>query len=147
MTCTEVVVELHRPPQLVFAEYEELPRDTNYVRFRLNPDMQIAIGARAKQPGDGFIGENVELYLCEDGEDRMTPYERLLGDAMEGENLLFAREDGVEAAWRVVDPVLTDHAAAMPYEPHTWGPDEAEAFIGSADGWRSPTPPGPPTPR
>ncbi|MFO7589663.1 MAG: glucose-6-phosphate dehydrogenase [Acidimicrobiia bacterium] len=144
MTCTEVVVELHRPPQRVFAEYEELPRDTNYVRFRLTPDMQIAIGARAKQPGDGFMGENVELYLCEDGEDRMTAYERLLGDAMEGENLLFAREDGVEAAWRVVDPVLADHAAARPYKQHTWGPDEAEAFIGTADGWRSPTPPGPP---
>ena len=146
-TCTEVMVELHRPPQRVFAEYEELPRDTNYVRFRLNPETQIAIGARAKQPGDGFVGETVELFLCEDGDDRMTPYERLLGDAMDGENLLFAREDGVEAAWRVVDPVLTNHTAALPYEPHTWGPDEAEALIGDASGWHDPSPARNPAPR
>jgi glucose-6-phosphate 1-dehydrogenase len=139
-TCTEVRVELHRPPQRVFAEYEELPRDTNYVRFRLSPEMQIAIGARAKQPGDGFVGENVELLLCEDDDDQMTPYERLLGDAMDGENLLFAREDGVEAAWRVVDRVLTDHPPARPYKPHTWGPVEAEALIGDADGWHDPIP-------
>ena len=138
MSCTEVRVELHRPPQRVFAEFEDMPRDTNYLRFRMNPQVQIAIGARAKHPGDGFMGETVELLLTDDQDDAMTPYERLLGDAMEGENLLFAREDGVEAAWRVVDKVLTDHHPALPYEQHTWGPVQAEALIDNADGWHDP---------
>ena len=69
----------------------------------------------------------------------MIAYERLLGDAMEGERLLFARQDGVEAAWRVVDDVLTDHEPVLPYKVHTWGPKEADALIGDEDGWHDPT--------
>ncbi len=137
VTCTEVRVELHRPPQRVFAQYETMPRDTNYLRFRLNPQVQIALGARAKTAGEAFKGHTIELALT-DEQDEMTPYERLLGDAMAGENLLFAREDGVEAAWRVVNDVLTDHEPAIPYKPHTWGPSPAEALIHDADGWHDP---------
>ncbi len=137
-TVTEVRVELHRPPQAVFSEYERMPHDTNYVRFRANPVVAIAIGARAKRPGEGLTGNNVELYLCNSYPDEMTAYERLLGDAMDGETLLFARQDGVEAAWRVVNDVLTAHAPAIPYRKHTWGPKEAEALIGDEDDWHDP---------
>jgi glucose-6-phosphate 1-dehydrogenase len=138
VSCTEVRVELHRPPQRVFAEYEDMPHDTNYLRFRMNPQVQIAIGARAKSPGEGFTGETSELLLTEDTTDDMTPYERLLGDAMDGENLLFAREDGVEAAWRVVNDVLTKHPKALPYKKHTWGPKQAADLITDPDRWHDP---------
>jgi glucose-6-phosphate 1-dehydrogenase len=84
------------------------------------------------------MGETVELLLTEDTTEDMTPYERLLGDAMEGENLLFAREDGVEAAWRVVNDVLTDHHEAFPYARQTWGPSQAEALIDDPDHWHNP---------
>ncbi|HEV2310841.1 MAG TPA: glucose-6-phosphate dehydrogenase [Acidimicrobiia bacterium] len=138
VTCTEVMVEWHRPPQRVFAEYESLPRDTNYLRFRLSPQVQIGVGARVKTAGEGFCGHTVELGVTDDQPDEMTAYERLLGDAMAGENLLFAREDGVEAAWRVVNDVLTDHDAAIPYQRHTWGPEEADALCRTAGGWHDP---------
>jgi glucose-6-phosphate 1-dehydrogenase len=138
VTVTEVCVELHRPPQRVFADYEELPRDTNYLRFRLNPNIQIALGARAKAPGEGFMGRLVELAISDDRPDEVTAYERLLGDAMEGENLLFAREDGVEAAWRVIDHVIYHHHKAIPYQPSTWGPPQAEGLVHDADGWHDP---------
>jgi len=137
VTCTEVAAALHRPPQRVFAEYEALPRDTNYLRFRLSPQIQIGLGARAKTAGEAFRGHGVELALTDDQPDEMTAYERLLGDAMAGENLLFAREDGVEAAWRVVDDVLTDHEAAIPYREHTWGPEEAAVLCRPA-AWHDP---------
>ncbi len=138
VTVTEVRVELHRPPQAVFSEFETMPRDTNYLRFRMNPKVVIAIGARAKTPGEGLTGGPVELYLCNDHPDEMSAYERLLGDAMDGERLLFARQDGVEAAWRVVDGVLTDHEKAHPYKVHTWGPKEADRLIPDEDGWHDP---------
>ena len=138
VSCTEVMVELHRPPQRVFAEYEALPRETNYVRFRLNPQVQIALGARAKTAGEAFRGHTVELGLTDDQPDEMTAYERLLGDAMAGENLLFAREDGVEAAWRVVNTVLTDHEPVIAYAQHTWGPQPADALCREVGGWHDP---------
>lgn len=137
-TVTEVRVEFHRPPQRVFAEYEDMPRDANYVRLRLNPQVQIALGARAKEPGEGFRGERIELAISDDHCDDMTAYERLLGDAMLGENLLFAREDGVEEAWRVIDHVIHHHHKVIPYKPHTWGPNQAETLIDDADGWHDP---------
>ena len=140
VTVTEIRVEFHRPPQAVFSEYEQMPHDTNYIRFRANPEVAIAIGARAKRPGEGLTGESVELYLCNADPDEMSAYERLLGDAMNGETLLFARQDGVEAAWRVVDKVLEDHAPVIPYAKHTWGPvKEANALIRDEDDWHNPT--------
>jgi glucose-6-phosphate 1-dehydrogenase len=138
--CTEVRVEFHRPPQRVFAEYEHTPHDTNYMRFQFNPKIAVAIGVRAKAPGDGFMGEDVELFFCDNHPGEDPPYERLLGDAMEGESLLFAREDGVEAAWRVVDRVLTDHERAILYPVHTWGPPEQERLVRDPDKWHNPTP-------
>jgi glucose-6-phosphate 1-dehydrogenase len=140
VTCTEVRVELHRPPQQVFGEFEEMPHDTNYLRFQFEPQIVIAIGARAKAAGDGFHGEDVELYLCDSHPGAESAYERLLGDAMEGEPLLFAREDGVEESWRVVEKVLTDHDPAHPYAIHSWGPLEQDRLIDDPDAWHDPEP-------
>jgi glucose-6-phosphate 1-dehydrogenase len=140
VTTTEVRVELHRPPQRVFAEYEEMPRDTNYYRLQLSPQVQIALGARVKIPGESFKGQQIELAFAEHHPDEMSAYARLIGDALEGENLLFAREDGVEEAWRVVDCVLDDHGPAQPYKPHTWGPTQAEGLVHDPDGWHDPAP-------
>ncbi len=109
-TCTEVIVELRHAPPVVFAE--PAPSAGNYVRFRLSPQVVIAIGARAKRPGEGMAGQPVELSVVEQpqqGEDgRLGDYERLLGDAMAGDATLFARQDVVEAAWAIVDPVIHD---------------------------------------
>jgi glucose-6-phosphate 1-dehydrogenase len=138
--CTEVRVELHRPPQDVFADYSEMPHDNSYLRFRLSPHVIIAIGAMAKSPGETFEGRPVELTLCNDSPTEMSAYERLLGDALEGESLLFAREDGVESAWRVVDRVLTDHGPALSYPPGTWGPDAADTLVDDPHGWHNPEP-------
>jgi len=139
-SCTEVRVELHRPPQRVFSDFEPMPHDNNYFRFQLDPRIVIALGARAKAPGDGFFGEDVELLLCDDHPTHESAYERLLDDAMLGEQLLFAREDGVESSWRVVDHVLDDHDPVIPYEKHSWGPAEQDALIDDEDRWHEPVP-------
>jgi len=139
VTCTEVRVELKSPPQQVFTEALPTPGDTNYLRFRLNPKVAIALGARAKTPGENFKGRQLELYLCDQHPDEMKPYERLLADAMHGEMLLFAREDGVEAAWSVVEPVLERHTPVIPYAVHSWGPTEADALIAADGGWHDPS--------
>jgi glucose-6-phosphate 1-dehydrogenase len=136
--CTEVRVELKSPPQQVFPESLPSPGDTNYLRFRLNPKVAIALGARAKSPGENFTGRQLELYLCDQHPDEMQPYERLLADAMHGETLLFAREDGVEAAWAVVEPVLEQHAPVVTYAAGSWGPSEADALIVTDGGWHDP---------
>jgi glucose-6-phosphate 1-dehydrogenase len=141
ITATEVVTRLRRPPQQVFDEAEYDPDDQNYLRFRLGPDkVAIALGCRAKVPGESFVGRPVELYLCDQGADEMSAYERLIGDAIDGEPLLFAREDGVESAWAVVDPVLEDHGPSHPYEPKTWGPAEADALLPTGEFWHAPAP-------
>jgi glucose-6-phosphate 1-dehydrogenase len=141
ITATEVIAKLHKPPQQVFDEEDIDPDDQNYLRFRLGPDqVAIALGCRAKVPGESFVGAPVELYLCNQASDEMSAYERLIGDALEGEALLFAREDGVEEAWRVVDPVLTDHGVAHSYEQKTWGPAEADALLPEGEFWHDPKP-------
>jgi glucose-6-phosphate 1-dehydrogenase len=136
VTATEVLVTLKRPPQAVFGEIE--PRQSNFLRFRLSPNVVIALGARAKVPGEAMIGEEVELIARQHAGDEMAPYERLLGDAMRGDASLFAREDTVEAAWRVVDPVLGSVTPAYRYEPNTWGPHEADALLAGEGGWHNP---------
>ena len=136
--CTEVRVELKGPPQAVFPDSAVADGDGNYLRFRFAPEIAIAVGARAKLPGEEMVGESRELYLSNDFPDEMSPYERLLGDAIRGEGLLFAREDGVEQAWRVVDKVLTRHESVLPYEPRTWGPAEADRLISRDGGWHDP---------
>jgi len=138
VTTTEVVVELKRPPQTVFAE--TLPSHPNHLRFRLSPDVVIALSARVKAPGEAMIGEAVELIArLQPGGDEMAPYERLLGDAMRGDPTLFAREDAIEAAWRVVDPILGNATPVYAYDPDTWGPTESDQLIAADGGWHNPT--------
>lgn len=137
VTATEVFVTLKRPPQNVFAE--ELNGQRNYVRFRLGPDrLSVAIGARTKVPGETMAGNEVELYVCHQRGDEREAYERLISDAMIGDSSLFARQDGVEASWRVVDPILTASTPLYPYEASTWGPVESQALMASFGGWQNP---------
>ena len=121
-TATEVVVELKPPPQRLFADSAPATGESNYLRFRLSPDSAIALAARVKLAGKEFVGEQRELYLFEEQPGEESPYERLLGDAMIGDGALFTREDAVEAAWAVVDPVLKKHHRVRPYRRHSWGP-------------------------
>jgi glucose-6-phosphate 1-dehydrogenase len=140
-TVTEVMIELKKPPQVVFAE-KCLGRG-NYVRLRVSPAVQIALGARTKTPGEGMKGEQVELLVAEGAEQgqagRMEAYERLLGDAIAGDATLFARQDVVEAAWAIVDPVIHGPSPMYDYDPGTWGPAEADALVEQIGGWNTPT--------
>jgi glucose-6-phosphate 1-dehydrogenase len=109
------------------------------VRFRLSPEVTIAVGARVKRPGEAMEGEETELSFLDKPEgDEMDAYERLLGDAMEGDGTLFARQDAVEASWAIVDPVLHVPTPLFEYEPGTWGPAEAERLTADAGGWHCP---------
>jgi glucose-6-phosphate 1-dehydrogenase len=140
-TCTEVVVELKVPPQVVFSE--ATPSIGNTVRFRLGPQVQIAIGARKKHPGERMAGEPVELLVTEQAgpgtAGQMDAYERLLGDAMAGDPTLFARQDVVEAAWAIVDPVIHGPSPMYEYEPGTWGPPQADRLVADIGGWNGPS--------
>lgn len=133
---TEVLVVLKRPARPFLGEVE--PGQSNYFRFRLSPDVMLAIGARAKMPGEAMVGEHVELVARHYQGDEMAPYERLLGDALRGDAMLFSREDAVEAAWRVVDPVLGSATPLYEYDPGTWGPAEANGLITGDGGWHNP---------
>jgi len=134
VTTTEVFVNLKRPPLTMLA-----PGQGNYVRFRLSPEVTIAVGARVKRPGEALEGEETELSFVDKPEgDEMDAYERLLGDAMEGDPALFARQDAVEASWAIVDPVLHAPTPLFEYEPGTWGPAEAERLVADAGGWHCP---------
>ena len=114
----------------------------NSVRFRLSPEIVIALQARAKAPGEAMRGEQIELTVRHHPAEALTPpYERLLGDALEGDPSLFARQDTVEAAWRIVEPVLDDAVAVHQYRPGTWGPRQAARL--APGGWRNPAPRGP----
>jgi glucose-6-phosphate 1-dehydrogenase len=141
MTCTEVAVLLRNAPPVVFKE--SVPPDANYLRFRLSPEVMIALGARAKHPGEGMSGDPVELSVtaepAQGKEFRLDAYERLLGDAMVGDATLFARQDLVEAAWTIVEPVLHASDPVHQYEPGSWGPPEADRLVAEAGGWRSPS--------
>ena len=139
-TVTEVTVELKRPPQVVFSE--PAPLVGNCVRFRLNPEVSITINARTKTPGEGMSGHPVNLSVSEEPAQgkagRMGPYERLLGDAMAGDATLFARQDVVEAAWAIVDPVIHGPSSMFDYDPGSWGPSEADALVAEVGGWNVP---------
>ena len=137
-TATEVLVELKPPPARLFADSVPTGGPANYLRFRLSPDAAIALAARVKRPGKEFVGDQRELYLVEELPGAETPYERLLSDAMIGDGALFTREDAVEAAWAVVDPVLRDHPRALPYRRGTWGPKQADALIAPSGHWHNP---------
>ena len=137
-TAAEVLVQLKPPPQRLFADSAPADGRANYVRFRLSPTSSIALAARVKQAGHEFVGEQRELYLCEDWPGEELPYERLLGDAMAGDGSLFSDQDAVEAAWAVVEPVLVNHHPAWPYPGGTWGPPQADALTAGAGGWHNP---------
>jgi glucose-6-phosphate 1-dehydrogenase len=136
VTATEVMVLLKRPPQTAFGRLY-MPQGDNYVRFRISPDIATAIGALAKRPGS-MDTDHVELLVARNPDpEEMEAYERLLWMAMHGESTLFAREDAVEAAWRIVDPILRANTPLYEYEQGTWGPLESEHIIGNGT-WHNP---------
>ena len=120
-TAHEVLVQLKPPPQELFADSAPATGRANYLRFRLSPSSAVALAARVKRAGKEFVGDQRELYLIEEQPGEEPPYERLLRDAMAGDGALFTREDAVEAAWAVVEPVLKTHHRARPYGPGTLG--------------------------
>jgi glucose-6-phosphate 1-dehydrogenase len=140
VTCTEVVVRLRQAPQ-TFAHCTPTP---NHLRFRINPDVTIAIGATVMDADDREIGEQTELLVSHrPGPNEMDAYERVLGDAMNGDRSLFARQDYVEEAWRIVDPVLKQMTPIHEYEAGTWGPRDVDKDIQEnvtpPGGWHDPT--------
>jgi glucose-6-phosphate 1-dehydrogenase len=141
VTCSEVVVTFHRPPRETFAE--AAPGWPNRLRLRLSPGVVIALGMRVKLPGERMEGEDVELIAAHQPAGEMTPYERLLGDALHGDQSLFASEEAIEAQWRIVQPILGDVTPVHEYEPNTWGPAEAAKMIEDDGGWFDPRVPNP----
>jgi len=137
-SAAEVLVELKPPPQRLFVGSEPSAGSSNYLRFRLAPGPAVALAVRVKRVGEEFVGEQRELYLRDEQPREEAPYERLLSDAMIGNGALFAREDAVEAAWAVVDPILEKHQRAHPYKPGSWGPKQADELIAAGGGWRDP---------
>jgi glucose-6-phosphate 1-dehydrogenase len=138
LTATDVLVQLKAPPQAVFQEGSAA--GANYIRFRLSPEQSISIGARVKVPGEDMTGHGIDLIAHHRPADEMPPYERLLSDAIRGDLSLFARQDSVEAAWRIIDPILGDRTPLFLYEPNTWGPLETHKLIANDGGWRNPKP-------
>ena len=134
VTATEVFVKLRKPP-LSKSGYE----GRNYYRFRLGPNIELSVGARVKQPGPLLAPMPVELSAVKySTADEMEAYERLLTDAMKGDQLLFVRQDAVEAAWAIVDPILGDCCPVENYEPGTWGPPDSRELAASIGGWHDP---------
>jgi glucose-6-phosphate 1-dehydrogenase len=136
VTATEVVVDLQPPPANVFGE--QAPEQPNHARFRLGPDVAIALGAHTKKPGPVMTGENVELFVAQHQGEEMDAYEVLINAALIGDTSHFAREDEVEAAWRIVDPLLNMATAPFEYLPGSWGPPQAEGLIKGPCGWHNP---------
>jgi glucose-6-phosphate 1-dehydrogenase len=136
ITAAEVIVKFKRPPRETFGEAAQ--GSSAYVRFRLSPDVAIGLGVRIKAPGERMTGEDVELILTRQPAADRPPYQRLLGDAMCGVEELFARQDIIDAQWRVVDSVLDDATPLHSYERGTWGPNEGAQLIGAAGPWRNP---------
>jgi glucose-6-phosphate 1-dehydrogenase len=134
VTATEVVVKLRRPPLRKLSR-----KDANTFRFRLGPDMALSLSARVKKPGPEMVGTTVELAAVkQDTSDEADAYERLLTDAMNGDATLFVRQDAVEAAWAVVEPVLDNVTPLHFYEPGSWGPPEADRLAAEIGGWDNP---------
>jgi glucose-6-phosphate 1-dehydrogenase len=138
ITTTEVVVDMKPPP---FAVFDESTRSqSNYFRLRLSPEVVIAEGIRVKHTGEAMRGEPVELVARHRASREKLPYQRLLGDAIRGDDSLFISDACVEAAWAVVDPALNHEGPVKPYAPRSWGPPEAANVIESAEGWHDPKP-------
>ena len=137
LTRTEVIANLKTPPQSVF---DERRAETNYIRFRLGPDTAIGLGTRVKQAGEPMRGKEAELTLADPKGTELPAYQRLIGDAAIGDQELFTRQDAVEAAWRVVDPILGDDTPINDYQPGTWGPVRASRLPLDRARWRAPQP-------
>ncbi|MEJ2695160.1 MAG: glucose-6-phosphate dehydrogenase [Candidatus Sulfobium sp.] len=140
VTSTTVTVEFKRPPREAFGEI--VPNLSNHFRFRLSPDVLIELGIRVKIPGERRAGEDVDLTLVQSEGDAMAPYERLLGDAMTGNPVLFALETTIEEQWRIVDPILGEASPLYFYDSETWGPAEADQIIAEHGPWYNPKPAG-----
>jgi glucose-6-phosphate 1-dehydrogenase len=135
LTCTEILGRLRKPPAVI----GESALTQNYLRFRISPEMTIAMGAMVMAPGEAMKGETIEMVASRHPRpEEMEAYERVLGDAMTGDSTHFARQDYVEEAWRIVDPVLNANSPVYEYEPGTWGPSEADQKVSPAGGWHSP---------
>jgi glucose-6-phosphate 1-dehydrogenase len=135
VTCTEIIVRMRRPPT-VFPSCQQGP---NYFRFRISPDVSAAFGVTVMDPEEKFLGQQTELLASrQPGVGEMDAYERMLGDAMAGDATLFAREDYVEEAWRIVDPVLKAPPPVQEYQANTWGPSEADPWAAPNGGWHNP---------
>jgi glucose-6-phosphate 1-dehydrogenase len=136
VTCTEIVVRMRRPPTV----FPTCSPAQNYFRFRISPEVTAAFGLTVMDRQEKMIGEQVELLASpHPGAEEMDAYERVLGDAMAGDATLFAREDYVEEAWRIVDPVLKAGTPVSEYEPGTWGPSEVDRKVSPPGGWQNPT--------
>ena len=136
VTATEVVVDLRSPPANVFGDSG--PEQPNHVRFRVGPDVAIALGAHTKKPGPVMTGRDVELFVAQQQGEDMDAYEVLISAALIGDTTHFAREDEVEAAWAVVDPVLHGLPPPFEYVPGSWGPPQAESLLEGPCGWHNP---------
>ena len=136
VTCTEIVVRLRRPPSM----YGNQALKQNHFRFRINPDISVAFGLNVMSPVEEGLGQAVEILGSSlPRADEMDAYERVLTDAMAGDATLFARQDYVEEAWRIVDPVLKAGTPVYEYEPGSWGPDEVSQRVTPPGGWHNPT--------
>jgi glucose-6-phosphate 1-dehydrogenase len=134
VTATEVVGRLRKPPTEIPAEVLH----SNYLRFRISPEVSIALGMTVMGPGEKLVGQPAEMIAIKPPDaEEMSAYERVIGDAMAGDATLFAREDYVEQAWRIVDPVLKKPTPVYSYDPKTWGPQEVER-VTPPGGWQNP---------
>jgi glucose-6-phosphate 1-dehydrogenase len=142
VTATEVLIEFKPPPQLFFADAAAPAPHPNHLLFRLKPGEQVSLGMQINDGGEQLRSRAIDLtytYLEEHDGERELPYARLFAEAMDGQQRLFARADGVEAAWRIVDPVLTERPKAQPYERGSWGPAQADDLIGGCGSWHEPS--------
>jgi glucose-6-phosphate 1-dehydrogenase len=135
VTCTEVIAKFRMPPTVI----PECKLTQNHLRFRISPDIDIAMGVTVMAPGEQMFGESAEMLAHHHTKQSETgAYEVLLGDAMVGDSTLFARQDYVEEAWRIVDPVLKLATSIYEYEPGTWGPKEVAGHVVPPGGWENP---------
>ena len=137
VSATEVVVNLKRPPLDIFDSRAAMP--ANYFRFRLSPEVVLSTGALVKKNGEDMRGEPAELVARHHRAPEKSPYERLLGDAIRGDNQLFTQDDSVEAAWRVVEPILKNPPPVAEYDRGSWGPAAAAGIVLGGEIWHDPT--------
>ena len=133
--CAEVIVRLRQPPTM----YQKFHLQPNYFRLRISPEVTQAFGMNVIAPGEDTVSQSAEMIASRQPRaDEMDAYERVLGDAMAGDATLFAREDYVEEAWRIVDPVLKEDTPVYEYEPNTWGPSKVDEKVSPTEGWQNP---------